>query len=247
MSSTVKATPDAAPALVRLSNISFAWQTEEPALIQLSHLSVGAGERVFISGASGSGKSTLDSLIGGVILPQAGTVEILGRSLSQMGTAERDRFRADHLGIVFQQFNLVSYLTILENVLLPCRFSGQRRQRIKAAGSTPRKEALRLLEHLELDVSALGGRQVAALSIGQQQRVAVARALIGSPELIIADEPTSALDEHASQRFIELLLAESLAHQTGVVFVSHDLRLAGQFDRHIRFETTAGSGVTEAA
>ncbi len=225
-----------AQALVELNGIRFAWAPGEPPLIELEQLSIIAGERLFISGASGSGKSTLLSLIGGVVLPQAGAINILGQDLVPMSTAARDRFRADHLGIVFQQFNLVSYLTILENVLLPCRFSSKRRERIASARSTPTREAKRLLAHLELDLSSLGSRAVNTLSIGQQQRVAVARALIGSPEVIIADEPTSALDETSSRRFIDLLLAESLAHGTAVIFVSHDLRLADQFDRHIRFE-----------
>ena len=190
-----------------------------------------------LSGASGCGKSTLLSLIAGVVLPQHGTIDILGRRLTDIPTSSRDRFRADHLGLVFQQFNLLPYLDIFDNILLPCTFSALRRQRISKTKSTPRQHAKNLLDQLELDVSQLGKRAVADLSIGQQQRVAVARALIGSPELIIADEPTSALDERAGQSFIELLLGQSSANGSTVLVVSHDTRLASHFDRHIRFET----------
>jgi len=223
--------------LVSLKDIRFGWKKGDADLINLEHFSLGVGEKVFISGSSGCGKSTLLSLVSGIALPRAGTVEILNHSLKQMSTAQRDRFRADHQGIVFQLFNLVPYLTILDNVLLPCRFSKVRTRKACQGGLTIEQEATRLLDRLELNLTTLGKQPVVELSIGQQQRVAVARALIGSPDLIIADEPTSALDEGTSQRFIELLLAESKNSQTGIIFVSHDQRLAEQFDRHVKFES----------
>jgi len=223
--------------LLSLTDIRFAWKTGQADLIRLNHFTLDAGQKVFISGPSGCGKSTLLSLISGVALPRTGTVEMLGQNLTSMHTAQRDRFRADHQGIVFQLFNLVPYLTILENVLLPCRFSERRHTKARAGGLTLEQEAKRLLDHLELDIARLGKQPVVELSIGQQQRVAVARALIGSPDLIIADEPTSALDEGTSQRFVDLLLAQSEASQTGILFVSHDKRLADSFDRHLKFET----------
>lgn len=228
--------PSATP-LVSLKDIRFGWKQGDADLISLEHFTVGAGEKVFISGPSGCGKSTLLSLVSGVALPRSGAIEMLGQSITQMGTSKRDRFRADHQGIVFQLFNLVPYLTILENVLLPCQFSKLRRYKAGQGGLTVEQEATRLLDHLELDLAKLGKQPVVELSIGQQQRVAVARALIGSPDLIIADEPTSALDEGTSRRFIELLLVESKISRTGIIFVSHDKRLAEQFDRHVEFES----------
>ena len=223
--------------LIDLNDIRFGWKPGDTDLITLEHFELIAGEKVFISGPSGCGKSTLLSLISGVALPRSGSIEMLGRRLNNMKTAQRDRFRADHQGIIFQLFNLVPYLTILDNVLLPCRFSKIRRDKACQSGLSIEQEATRLLDHLELNLARLGKQLVVELSIGQQQRVAVARALIGSPDLIIADEPTSALDEGSSQRFVELLVAESKNSQTGIIFVSHDKRLAEQFDRHLTFES----------
>ncbi len=233
--------------LLVLSNIRFGWKASAPPVLVLPALRVNTGERVFISGASGSGKSTLLSLISGVAQPDQGAISICGQDLTAMSTGERDRFRADHLGIVFQLFNLVPYLSILENIVLPCRFSRRRVQRLTQRNLTPEQEAARLLAHLELDHQGLARRPVVELSIGQQQRVAVARALIGRPALIIADEPTSALDEGMSERFIDLLLDETADSQTSVLFVSHDLRLAGQFDRHLRFAELNHAGMNGAA
>ena len=233
--------------LLSLRDIQFAWQASAPPVLVLPALHLAAGERVFISGASGSGKSTLLSLISGVAQPDQGEIIMLGQNLTAMSHGQRDRFRADQLGIVFQLFNLVPYLSITENIVLPCRFSRQRMQRLAQMNRTPEQEAARLLAHLELDQQNLARRPVVELSIGQQQRVAVARALIGQPALIVADEPTSALDEGMSERFIDLLLSETAASNTAVLFVSHDLRLAGQFDRHLRFEQLNQAGAVAQA
>lgn len=148
-----------------------------------------------------------------------------------MNGAERDVFRADHVGYVFQMFNLISYLSILENVLLPIRFSKNRNQRLQAAGSGPRDEALRLLSQLGIDQRHFLKRSVSQLSVGQQQRVAVARALIGSPEIIICDEPTSALDDEAQEAFLGLLFKEVEESGGSLIFVSHDRALIPRFDR----------------
>ena len=191
------------------------------------------GERVFIEGPSGSGKSTLFSLLGGVSSPQEGTVRILGAGMSEMPARRRDRFRADHIGFVFQMFNLVPYLTMVDNVTLPCRFSRRRRERATSRSGAPEAEAHRLLARLGLDGDELLARAVTDLSIGQQQRVAVARALIGEPELIIADEPTSALDEGTRERFLELLSTQCDEAGASLLFASHDTRLGALFDRRV--------------
>ncbi|HSM23175.1 MAG TPA: ATP-binding cassette domain-containing protein, partial [Rubrivivax sp.] len=138
----------------------------------------------------------------------------------------RDAFRADHVGYVFQQFNLLPYLSVLDNVRLPCRFSRRR------AARAPADAAEHLLARVGL-AEALWRRPAAQLSVGQQQRVAAARALIGAPELVIADEPTSALDTDLREAFMDLLLEACAGAGSTLVFVSHDDRLAARFDRRL--------------
>jgi putative ABC transport system ATP-binding protein len=176
--------------------------------------------------------------LAGVLLPRTGDLRILGQSLPQLSGAARDRFRADHIGLIFQQFNLIPYLSVLDNVLLPCRFSARRRERAGA----PKAAAERLLAHLDLD-AALWHRAATALSVGQQQRVAAARALIGAPELLIADEPTSALDAERQTAFLDLLTRECAATGAALVFVSHDHRLAGRFSRTLALDEINRVGV----
>ena len=214
---------------LRITDLVFRWPRQAQICLDIARFELAAGERVFLHGASGSGKSTLLGLLGGVALPQQGRIELLGTDITRLGSRDRDRFRADHIGFLFQQFNLLPWLPALDNVLLPCTFSARRRER---AGADPRAEAERLLRHLDLD-SASWRKPAGELSVGQQQRVAAARALIGRPEILIADEPTSALDAERQQVFIDLLLQESAAVGAALVFVSHDQRLAGHFDRSI--------------
>ena len=218
---------------VEVDGIRFAWKDGEGDVLDIARLDVAAGERVFVEGPSGCGKSTLLSLLGGVVTPREGSVRILGARVSEMPARRRDRFRADHIGFVFQLFNLVPYLSMVDNVTLPCRFSRRRRERAGARSGTVATEARRLLDRLALDRAELHSRTVTELSIGQQQRVAVARALIGSPELLIADEPTSALDEGTRGRFLELLSAQCDEAGTSLLFASHDSRLGTLFDRRL--------------
>jgi putative ABC transport system ATP-binding protein len=221
-----------AAAVVALEGLRFRWRRGAPPCLEIASFSVDAGERVFLHGASGSGKSTLLSLIGGVLSPERGRIEVRGVELGALSQAARDRHRADHLGVIFQMFNLIPYLSARDNILLPCRFSARRRARISEAGASARAEADRLAARLDLAPEDLA-RPAAELSVGQQQRVAAARALIGRPELLIADEPTSALDAGRQRGFLDLLLGESAAAGTAVLFVSHDTRLAGAFDRTV--------------
>lgn len=215
--------------VVTIDNLRFAWPGQSP-LLDIDTLRIGPGERVFLEGPSGTGKSTLLGLLGGVLVPQRGRLEVLGSDLASMPASSRDRFRADHVGFIFQQFNLVPYLGLIENVTLGCRFSTRRRERLGNSDAIA-AEARRLLSALGLDPVALGTRPVTELSVGQQQRVAAARALIGAPELIIADEPTSALDARTRAAFVELLFSECALAGSALVFVSHDPALAALFPR----------------
>ena len=216
------------PPAITISNLAFRWRPADAFSLELANVTVDAGKSLFLHGPSGSGKSTLLNLIGGVLLPARGSVSLLGQPLGELSASQRDAFRADHLGFIFQQFNLIPYLSVLDNVLLPCRFSARRAKRV----SEPEAEARRLLAALDL-TEALLGRPAAELSVGQQQRVAAARALIGQPEILIADEPTSALDAERQAAFVELLLSEAKRGGSAVVFVSHDLRLAQHFDQSL--------------
>ncbi len=211
-----------------ISNLVYRWPRQPTACLDIPRFTVGTGERVFLYGPSGSGKSTLLGLLGGVALPEAGGIEVLGESLAEHSSSARDRLRADHIGFIFQQFNLLPWLSALDNVLLPCTFSALRKSR---AGD-PHAEAERLLAHLDL-APKLWGKPANELSVGQQQRVAAARALIGRPEVLIADEPTSALDAPLQRIFVDLLLKEAAAAGAALLFVSHDARLAGHFDRQV--------------
>ena len=216
-----------------MADVAFAYGTSPPVLA-LGEVAVAPGERVFIEGPSGSGKSTLLALVGGVVAPSRGVVEVFGEEVSGLSAGARDRFRADHMGFVFQMFNLLPYLSVQDNVLLPCRFSKARAGRAADGGGRAAllEEAKRLLDRLGLGEGFLT-RSAASLSIGQQQRVAAARALIGRPQLIIADEPTSALDAGNRERFARLLIDECAAANTTVLFASHDPANAALFDRHL--------------
>ena len=230
--------------LLQVEGLLFRWNRLQPPCIDIARFEVAAGERVFVHGPSGSGKSTLLGLLGGVLVPERGQVRALGQSVTAMSAAARDRFRVDHVGFVFQQFNLIPYLTVIDNVLLPCRFSARRRSR---AGSGLRAEATRLLHALDL-ASELLDRPVTQLSVGQQQRVAAARALIGRPEIVIADEPTSSLDAARQDRFLDLLLRECEASNASLMFVSHDHRLATHFNRELPLhELNRAAAMTEAS
>lgn len=214
--------------LLRLENLSFRWPEQSTACLEGIDFQVAADEQVFIHGESGSGKSTLLNLIAGVLTPQHGRILTLGEEISARSAAARDRFRVDHIGLIFQQFNLIPYLSVLDNVLLPCRFSRRRQER---AGDVHGAASM-LLEHLDLHPS-LWQRAATQLSVGQQQRVAAARALIGRPEIIIADEPTSALDAVRQAAFLALLRRECAAANAALLFVSHDHRLAEGFSRRL--------------
>jgi len=235
--------------VVELSGVRFSWSGAAPFVIDIGNLRVARGERVFLRGPSGSGKSTLLSLVAGVITPKEGSIRVLGQNIGALGGAARDRFRADHIGFIFQMFNLIPYLSVVENVCLPCGFSPRRKDRAEREGGAVQAEAVRLLEHLDMGETAVLRCAVTELSVGQQQRVAAARALIGSPELVIADEPTSSLDADRRAAFLDLLFRECARERAALIFVSHDASLARLFDRAIQFadiNRAAGSALALA-
>lgn len=217
--------------IIELHAVRFAWP-KQTTLLDIDAFRLEPEQSLFLKGPSGSGKTTLLGLLGGVQLPQSGSIHLLGQDLSALSASARDHFRVDHSGFIFQQFNLLPFLSVLENVLLPCQFSKCRTQRaIKRHGSI-QAAAHVLLSGLGL-TPHLQQQRADTLSIGQQQRVAAARALIGQPKLVIADEPTSALDTDSRETFLKLLFAECKAARASLLFVSHDPSLARLFDRSI--------------
>lgn len=222
---------------VSCQDLGFAYRTGREVL-RLEPLVIARGERLFLHGPSGSGKTTLLGLLAGVLTPTAGQVTVLGADLGALRSSERDRFRGVHLGYLFQLFNLIPWLSVLENITLPCRLHAARRARLGA--ETPAAAAHRLATRLEL--AEFLATPVTELSVGQQQRVAAARALIGAPELVIADEPTSALDTDLRDRFLELLFEQCTEAQATLLFVSHDLALGKRFDRTLSLPSLNHAG-----
>lgn len=218
--------------MIQLQGLRYAWPQAAADSLAIDALRVEQGERVFLHGPSGCGKSSLLGLLAGVLVAKPGMVQVLGVDWAALSAAARDALRAEQLGLVFQQFNLLPYLTVLDNVLLPCRFSGVRAERAARDAGSAEAAAGSLLAQMQLP-QALWRQSASKLSVGQQQRVAAARALIGSPALVLADEPTSALDAALRDHFMALLLRQVQAAGSTLVFVSHDERLARHFHREL--------------
>ncbi|UJP06089.1 MAG: ABC transporter ATP-binding protein [Nitrosomonas sp.] len=211
---------------VKISGLRFSYPGKAAAaVLDMPDWRIPRGGGVFVNGASGSGKSTLLNLLAGILTATAGTVEILGQDLATLSARRRDAFRAKHMGIVFQQFNLIQYLSVLDNIRLAAYFGVQN---IGAVES----RALALFAALELDRTLIR-KPASDLSVGQQQRVAIVRALINAPEILIADEPTSALDSDTRDAFMALLMTISRAQGITLIVASHDIALSQCFQQVI--------------
>lgn len=210
---------------IELKHLQFWYRLDSWKLV-IPALQLQSGQHLFVKGASGSGKTTLLNLLAGVTRPNQGELWINGQPLHHMSASKRDKLRAQQIGVVFQQLNLIPYLSVLDNVLLAGHFSGN-----IAVSSVSR--AQELLTRLGLD-NSLWTKPASQLSVGQQQRVAIARALLTQPALLIADEPTSALDADNRDAFMKVMLAEADRCGTTVIFVSHDRSLTPYF--HVQFD-----------
>lgn len=226
----------ATPPILELRDVRYGWPGRASFALNIAGFALGAGETVLLLGESGSGKSTLLSLICGTITAQSGQVCVAGTDLASLSAGARDRFRAEQIGLIFQQFNLLPYATVRDNILLPLRFAPARRARVP----DPLSAAQTLCTDLGLPADILSA-QASTLSVGQQQRVAAARALIGAPPLIIADEPTSALDAATQATFLDLLFTQARATKSTLLMVSHDGRLAQHFDRIVQMPDVTAS------
>lgn len=225
---------------VSIEQLGFAWTGSTPTL-RIPSWQVQQGETVLLRGPSGSGKSTLLSLLAGINTPQSGRLTLFDTAFSDLSGRQRDRYRADNIGYIFQQFNLLPYLSALDNALLACQFSKKRRQRLAENNLDAERSATEMLKRLGLSDEQIA-QPAHTLSVGQQQRVAAARALLGAPRLLIADEPTSALDAEHRDDFIQLLLELSARNNTTVIFVTHDTALAPYFDQHVELNELNHAG-----
>jgi len=214
--------------ILKTSNLKYKYKNGKT--INFPDNGLSSGDKVLINGVSGSGKTTFLNLIAGAIKIQDGEIELAANKYSSMSSSELDKIRANHIGYVFQTLNLIPFLSVLENIALGVKFSKTRSSNV----SNIDQEALRLVESLGLDKSVLDS-SVNNLSVGQQQRVAVARALLGRPNLILADEPTSALDVESTSKFLTELMQTFDPSSQAILMVSHDLSLAPYFDTVIDF------------
>ncbi len=217
---------------IEINNMEYSWPGQSTPLLKIADFQVERGESLLLQGKSGCGKTTLLSLLAGINTVDRGELKILGKEPKTMKPVDRDRFRGDKIGFIFQQFNLIPYLTVTENITAPFLFSKD--SSIKADHKELKDRAAELLTHLDLKIDP--EKRVTELSIGQQQRVAAARALITAPELIIADEPTSALDDDSADAFLKLLFRETEKLGSTLVVVSHNRALESSFPRVVKME-----------
>lgn len=218
----------AEPSIIHLEKVYYRWPGRASFTLHVPKLTLRQSETVLLLGESGSGKSTLLSLICGTVSADSGHIFVAGADISKLSAGKRDSFRAEQIGLIFQQFNLLPFASVKDNILLPLNFAPKRRKRV----TNLHLEAERLCDELGLSDDLIMAR-AGTLSVGQQQRVAAARALIGAPPLIIADEPTSSLDAATQTVFLSLLFSQARANGSTLLMVSHDARLSNQFDRVI--------------
>ena len=211
------------PTSISVSNLQFSYERAfaDP-ILRIDNWRLDSEETVFVQGPSGSGKSTFLNLLCGILNVSQGEISIFDERLDQLSTRARDRFRANNIGYVFQQFNLIPYLDVLDNIRLAQSFG-----RTTSEGD---ENIEQLLDSLNIERQHWN-KPARSLSIGQQQRVAIARAFVNQPRLLIVDEPTSSLDQKNRDDFIALLMEKTQQTKAALVFVSHDQSLSRHFHR----------------
>ena len=211
--------------LINLNQVQFSYSDESDAhVLKLQSWQVKVGESVLLIGSSGSGKSTLLNLLSGLLMPDSGQIWVAGQSLETLTERQKDHFRATQIGYVAQSFNLIPYLSAVDNIKLTQYFAKNASEQDKDLAAKP------LLSELNIAESQWN-KPVNQLSVGQQQRVAIARAIVNKPKLLIADEPTSSLDQNNRDNFMSLLMSTADSYEMTLVFVSHDLSLNSYFER----------------
>ena len=211
---------------IAIKNLSFAYKSAEGFGLSIPELHLSRGKTYLLLGPSGSGKSTFLNLLAGILRAQSGALHIADQDMMTVGASAIDRFRGEHIGFIFQSLNLIPWLTVKDNIALGLTFAPKRRQSLE-------QDTLQAIENLvqamNIDAALLTS-SAGQLSIGQQQRVAAARALIGAPDIILADEPSSALDDANTTAFFDLLMARLDRSRQMLLVVSHDTRLVDYFD-----------------
>ena len=215
-----------------LKTLGLEYHYRDSKKIIFPEIEVERGERLLIRGFSGCGKTTLLSLIAGALKLQNGDINFDGNEYSKMSSLLLDKFRADHIGYIFQTLNLIPFLSVSENIALGIKFSKSRKSKVNDFN----QEIIRLVSSLGLGKEVLK-TPVNRLSVGQQQRVAVARALLGKPDLILADEPTSALDSGTTKKFLNEVMETFDSTRQAIIMVSHDTSIAPYFDSVIDFNS----------
>lgn len=211
-----------------------------PFCLDIPQWDVASGEQVAIVGPSGSGKTTLLHLLAGILTPQQGRIEMAGQDLCPLNDAARRNFRATQIGLVFQRFELIDYLTVAGNILLP--YSINLTLRLDA---TVRQRLVTLAQRTGIE--HLLRRPVQRLSQGEQQRVAICRALINRPRWILADEPTGNLDPENKRTIVELLQQQATESNATLIMVTHDVSSVAQFPRQVDFRDWCRTGVPASA
>ncbi|HPI41053.1 MAG TPA: ABC transporter ATP-binding protein [Pseudobdellovibrionaceae bacterium] len=215
--------------MIKVKDLKFKYPVSNENILDIPFFELQKGEKVFLYGPSGCGKTTFLEILAGINIPSSGELEIRNQKISELTSTQRDEFRAHYMGYIFQSFNLIPYLTVEENITLPLYLSDVKRKKVPK--DSEKNEVQRLCQFLGIEKYMT--KPVTELSVGQQQRVAAARAILGKPDLILADEPTSSLDFNHREKFIKLLFELCTQNGTSILFVSHDRSLEKLFDRSL--------------
>lgn len=218
---------------LEIKNLFFEWKEKKNFQLNLKDLKLKKRKKVLILGESGSGKSTLLNIISGIIRPCSGTININQENITTLSPKKIDFFRASNIGVIFQQFNLLEYISPINNILLPCYFTGFKKKNYKYF----HEKAFHLADKLGINKNILNQNKSKELSVGQKQRIAIIRAIINTPKIILADEPTSALDNKNKIKFIEILFEVCEQEKTTLLMVSHDTSLIKHFDDNYLLES----------
>ena len=222
---------------LEINNLLFKWNNEDNFLLKINKLSIENNNKVIMFGESGSGKSTLLNLISGILSPNSGTIIVKNKKINKFTPNKKDAFRANNIGVIFQQFNILDYISPLQNILLPCFFTNFKKKNKKYFYD----RAFELAHKLGLNKNILLQTNSNKLSVGQKQRVAILRSVINKPFLILADEPTSALDNKNKKNFLDLLINICETEKVTLLMVSHDTSLKKYFNSFINLEKISHS------